>query len=321
MRAGDALAPEGELKRAVVWAIAAASAAPAFVPAAAGASTGVQHLHFAAGPYLVTPGANLILAQFNRVPKPTVDGFMIRMAPNLRYALPNGKCCGRVPATQVVHLHHGVWLSDGTAGVGEGNSYIFYPFMASGEEKTVYQFPAGYGYPIGATDAWVLNYMIHNVTAVPRHVYITYDLDFVPAASPLASRITPVHPIWMDVQNHHIYPVFNVKRDSGRGGKFTYPDMAKSPYGSGPPLNEFTIDHGGTLISTGGHPASRRALRRPRPAPPRGQTTPPHVAGIRSAFRAPVPLRSTLLHQSRPGLVGLCHDRHAGELAPRGPTG
>ena len=57
----------------------------------------------------------------------------------------------------------------------------------------------------------------------------------------------------MDVQDHHIYPVFNVLQHSGVNGKFTYPDMAKNPYGSAPPLNEFTIDHPGVLIGTAGH--------------------------------------------------------------------
>jgi hypothetical protein len=234
--------------------LAAALAGAAPVAAAAPGGSGIEHLHFAAGPYLVTPGANLILVDYKHVPKPKQDGFMIRMAPNLRYARPDGKCCGKVPLTSVIHLHHGVWLSNGPAGQGEGNGLGgFYPFMASGEEKTLYEFPAGYGYPIGAHDFWVLNYMIHNLTARSAKVYITYDLDFVPVTSPLAAHITPVHPIWMDVEDHHIYPVFNVRRGSGRNGKFTFPDMARRPYGNGAPLNEFTVDHPGTLVATAGH--------------------------------------------------------------------
>ena len=234
--------------------LAALALSPAVASAADGAGSGVEHLHFAAGPYKVTPGANLILLDYKRVPKPTEDGFMVRMAPNLRYARPDGKCCGKVPLTSVIHLHHGVWLSNGTAGEGEGDGFGgWYPFMASGEEKTVYEFPAGYGYPIGARDYWVLNYMIHNLTARPAMVYITYDIDFIPATSPLASTITPVHPIWMDVEDHHIYPVFNVRRHSGRHGVFTFPDMAKDPYGGSSPLNRLTIDHAGTLVGTAGH--------------------------------------------------------------------
>jgi hypothetical protein len=225
----------------------AARAATAYPP-------GVEHLSFAAGPYEITSGANLILVDTNHVPKPSVDGYIVSMAPNLHYSLPSGKCCGRVPRVDVIHLHHGVWLSNGAAGVGEGDSFgSLYPFFAAGEEKTAYTLPPGYGYPVGASDAWFLNYMIHNLTETPAKVYITYDIGFIPASSPLAAHITPVHPIWMDVQAHHLYPVFNVLRGSGANGRFTYPDMASDPYGGGPPLNEFTIDHPGTLVTTAGH--------------------------------------------------------------------
>jgi hypothetical protein len=216
---------------------------------------GMEHLHFAAGPYKITPGANLILLDANHVPKPQQDGYIVRMAPNLHYARPDGKCCGGIPRVDVLHLHHGVWLSNGASGLGEGNSFggSLYPFMASGEEKTVDEFPHGYGYPVGAADQWLLNYMIHNLTDKASQVYITYDVDFVPATSPAAVGITPVHPIWMDVENHQLYPVFNVYRHSGVDGKFTFPDMAKNPYKGEPPLNEFTVDHPGTLVATAGH--------------------------------------------------------------------
>jgi hypothetical protein len=230
-------------------AVLLAGAAPAV------AANGVEHLHFAAGPYQVKPGANLILTDTRDVPKPNGNGFMIRVAPNLHYARANGKCCGAIPRVDVIHLHHGVWLTDGAAGRGEGNSEVagLYPFMASGEEKTIYQLPPGYGYPVGAADHWILNYMIHNLREKPAKVYITYDIDFIPDGSPAARGITPVHPIWMDVEDHHLYPVFNVYRHSGRHGKFTFPDMAKNPYKGEPPLNLFTVDHPGTLVATAGH--------------------------------------------------------------------
>jgi hypothetical protein len=248
------------VKRVCLGILIACAALAGFAASASAAAyhvsyPGLEHLNFNAGPYMVHPGANLILVDTNHVPKPSVDGFMVRMAPNLKYALPNGKCCGKVPYVSVIHLHHGVWLSTGAAGAGEGNSYggALYPFMATGEEKTAYDFPQGYGYPVGASDKWILNYMIHNLTAKAREVYINYSIDFVPASDPASHSITPVHPIWMDVEDHHIYPVFNVKEHSGVNGKFTFPDMAKNPYGSGAPLNEFTIDHPGTLIMTAGH--------------------------------------------------------------------
>ena len=242
------------MTRGAVRGLVVAAVVLILTPALASASTGIEHLHFRAGPYLVTPGANLILLQANQVPKPAQDGFMVRMAPNLHYARPGGQCCGTIPRVDVIHLHHGVWLSNGAAGQGEGNGLAgFYPFAATGEEKTVYQFPSGYGYPIRASDHWVLNYMIHNLTATAAKVYITYDIDFIPATSPLAASIKPVHPIWMDVEAHNIYPVFDVHRYSGRNGKFTFPNMAKNPYGGGTPLNQVTVQHAGTLVATAGH--------------------------------------------------------------------
>ena len=44
----------------------------------------METLHFNAGPYAVHPGANLILLDANKVPKPNVDGYMVRFVPNLQ---------------------------------------------------------------------------------------------------------------------------------------------------------------------------------------------------------------------------------------------
>jgi len=217
----------------------------------------VRQLRFAAGPYYVHPGSNAILIDYAHVPKPTQDGYMIRMIPNLKYAKANGKCCGAIPAVSILHLHHGVWLSDGALGAGEGNSsygHSAYPFMATGEEKTHYVLPPGYGYPIRATDHWYFNYMIHNLTPVKATVYVTYTIYFVPENTPLAKTLTAVHPIWMDVEDHHLYPVFNVMQGSGKHGIFTFPYMAKNPYPAPqPPLNEFVVDQPGVLVATAGH--------------------------------------------------------------------
>ena len=203
----------------------------------------------------------------------------------------------------MIHLHHGVWLSNGNAGAGEGNGYVggFYPFMASGEEKTIYEFPSGYGYPIGANDAWYLNYMIHDLTGHGgeglhhlRHRLHTGDV------SAGGRTIKPVHPIWMDVEAHHIYPVFDVQRCSGENGKYTFPDMANNPYGNGPPLNVFTVDHPGTLVGTAGHvhPGGLYDdldLIRVRATAERGRD-PGHSAQL----RAPVPLIAHYFDQRGP---------------------
>ena len=223
-----------------------AIAAPAVAP-------GAQRLHLHAGPYAIVPGANQILTDINGVPKPPGDGYITRIAPNLRYARADGSCCGAVPRVDVIHLHHGVWLTN-ASGEGGSNGFVgFHPFFAAGEEKTIFTMPRGFGWPVKQSDQWVLNYMIHDLTPVAARVYITYDVDFVPASAPQAARMVPVHPVWMDVQAHHIYPVFDVKRHSGRNGTFTYPNQAKNPYGGGPPLNEWRVRRSGTLVTTAGH--------------------------------------------------------------------
>jgi len=207
---------------------------------------GVQHLHFRFGPLHIRPGANLILAgQATPTEKPSQDGYVTRISPNLK--LTNGA----VPPTYKLHLHHGVWLNLGAQDATSPG----YPerFFASGEEKTIFSIPAPYGYPVKASDRWLINYMIHDLTNKPYTVYLTYDIDFVPLHSKLGRKMKPVKPIWMDVENGNAYPVFDALRGSGTNGKYTFPDQAPNPYGNGPQLNEWRVPYDATLVATAGH--------------------------------------------------------------------
>ena len=248
------------MKRGITIAVVLSVRQPLSAQSAAGAAPGAQRLHLKAGPYKIVPGANQILTDINGAPKPTGDGYVTRISPNLHYAKADGSCCGSIPRVDVIHLHHGVWLSNApTEGSSPGarrGGYSFggyHPFFAAGEEKTIFNMPAGYGWRVSSSDHWVLNYMIHNLTPTGTQVYITYDVDFIPATSPKARSITPVHPLWMDVEAGHIYPVFDVKRYSGRNGTFTFPNQANNPYGNGRVLNQFHVSSPGTLITTAGH--------------------------------------------------------------------
>jgi len=205
----------------------------------------VQHLHFRYGPLHIPAGQNLILAGPVTIEKPAYDGYVIAMKPNL--VGPDGV----PPGTDVVHLHHGVFLnlsrSDSTARVPER-------FSATGEEKTTLQLPYPYGYFVRGSDVWALNYMIHNQTPQEQTVWLTYDVDYVPASSALGRQMKPARPIWMDVQDGKAYPVFDVHRGSGANGAYTYPEDARPyPYGHGAPLNEWTAPRDGTLIGAVGH--------------------------------------------------------------------
>src|SRR4051812_20938720 len=149
----------------------------------------VQHLHYKYGPIHVAPGQNLILLGPVTIEKPSYDGYVTRIKPNLV------RGDGSVPPVDQIHLHHGVWLNTGNTDRTSGGAERFF---ASGEEKTTIAFPDGYGYPVKGSDVWVLNHMLHNQTPVPDDVWITYDVDFVPANTERGRHMKAVYPVWMD---------------------------------------------------------------------------------------------------------------------------
>jgi plastocyanin len=206
---------------------------------------GAERLHFELGPIAVKPGQNNISYSTRGVGQPNEDGWIVGIQPNLRLA------DGSIPAVDVIHLHHGVWLN--TSAKDATDPRLPQRFFAAGEEKTAMALPPGYGYQYKATDKWLINYMIHNLWPDPNQVWITYDIDFIPATSPAAQGIIPSRPIWMDVENGKTYPVFDVIQGSGQGGLYTYPDDATDPYKGQPPSSEWTVDQDGVLIGTAGH--------------------------------------------------------------------
>jgi plastocyanin len=207
--------------------------------------TGAQRLHFKVGPFTIEPGQNNIANRGAAAQQPSVDGWIVGIRPNLEYA--NGK----TPGVDVIHLHHAVWLNLSASDTTSPG--LPQRFFAVGEEKTNLKFPAGYGYPYKTSDRWLLDYMIHNLTSNRAQVWITYDIDFIPATSPAAKHLVAARPIWMDVQNGETYPVFNIPKGGGQNGNYTYPDDANNPYLGGPAKNVWTVDQDGTLISTAGH--------------------------------------------------------------------
>jgi plastocyanin len=195
-----------------------------FAPAAQ-----AETLSYRFGPILVTPGQNTIEFAGNEL-KPPVDGWITRFTPDLSYA------DGTVPRVDVIHLHHGVWLSN------------YAPLFAAGEEKTVIAAPPGYGWRYRTGDRWVMNHMIHNLTPNPAEVYIDYELEFVPDG---AAPVSEVQTVWMDVMGGTVYPVFDVHRGAGgRDGRYTYPDESGL---KGYTSNRVTVQADGALVGAGGH--------------------------------------------------------------------
>ena len=206
-------------------------------------ANGAKRMTYRIGPFNVIPGQNQIS---NRIiaQKPAVDGWITRIRPDLTYT--NGK----IPRVDVIHLHHGVWANLSRRSSSSPFAELFF---AAGEEKTVMRIPKGYGYEYKASDTWYLNHMIHNLTPVPAQVYMVYEIDFIPKSSPRARGIKPVRPIWMDVERGKLYPVFDVKKGAGQGGRYTYPDDDPQAYAGGARRNEWVADRNGVLVATAGH--------------------------------------------------------------------
>jgi plastocyanin len=232
----------------------AAACALALIPVAALADTGKpntladaypaasypgeQHLHFKFGPVHIFPGQNSIsLAPIKADGMPSVPGYITSFTPNLTYL------DGTVPGVDVVHLHHGVWLVDGA------------PQWAVGEEKTIVDIPQGFGYRYTPGQSWVMNHMIHDLVPNPTNVYITYDLTFVPDSDPAAADIKAVHTLWLDVAGLRAYPVFDAKRQWGRKGRYTFPNMARTRAARDDigPAHQYVVPHDMTLVFTAGH--------------------------------------------------------------------
>jgi len=225
----------------VAVAPAAARAAGATIGATArtevraGPRPGVQRLHYEFGPVKIAPGQNTIEFEGNDL-KPEVPGWIVGFKPDLTYR------DGSVPRVDVIHLHHGVWISN------------FAPLFAAGEEKTIVEAPQGYGWPYKPQDKWVMNHMIHNLTPAATEVYITYDLDFVPAGTPAAEGMKDVRTVWLDVTGIQAYPVFDVHKGAGgRDRRFTYPDEAPELKDTNYSKHRWTVDQDGVLVGTFGH--------------------------------------------------------------------
>ena len=136
-------------------------------------ANGVRHMKFRWGPVRIAPGQNTIsIADDNLLPPG--PGWITSFKPNLTYV------DGTVPRVDVIHLHHAVWL---VAGHGDVR-----PTWAAGEEKTAVREPKGFGWRYRKNDKWLLNHMIHNLTAVATRVYITWEMDFIPLGAKAAAR-------------------------------------------------------------------------------------------------------------------------------------
>ena len=130
------------------------------------------------------------------VPKPCEDCFIVRAEPDLVYedGTPANLDTGLM-------LHHALLFNTGRTDTTCGKDTFFggfgERFLASGNERTIKHFPAGYGYHLGR-DPVTGVFHIMNHSAETKTVSFTFKVSWLPASTP---GMRPVTPVWVDMEN------------------------------------------------------------------------------------------------------------------------
>jgi plastocyanin len=195
--------------------------------------------------------------QVFNVPKPDIDGFITSMKARLVYA--DGR---EVPIANTM-LHHVVFADLGTY-IGEhrdatcdrflmfdSESYLplhGHRFYGIGEERHELLLPPGYGYPTRKADRWGMTYMLMNHLPRRETVNVEYTMTIE-----TERELQPVTPLWMDVRNCKLDPVFNVPGGGRRGSTHRTSYTWRAPTG------------GRLVFGTGHLHGGGRSLRLSRP--------------------------------------------------------
>lgn len=155
---------------------------------------------------------------------------------------------GRI-AHHMVHLHHAVWINPARNDM-TCSSFGPYPnvdrFFGSGKERTKMVIPDGYGYHWDGSAAygqpapwWALVAHLDGMHG-QNDTYIRLNLGFIPEADAVVAGVIDVSPVWLDVENCSVDPVFDIRKGSGRNDRFR-----KSW--------TYVMPQGGDFVSMGGH--------------------------------------------------------------------
>jgi len=130
-------------------------------------------------------------------------------------------------------LHHMVLAANGS-GKTDATCGSFFGtgqrFFASGNERTRFQYPPGYGYKTNAGDTWTLISDLMNMNTTAKTVHIRMHYTYV-NASPSIKALTP---LWLDVNQCGISEV------PAKTGKYSY-------------SYTWNVNVPGKLLGIGGH--------------------------------------------------------------------
>ena len=180
---------------AAIMLLAGISLIPA-APASASHQTSTKTMRY--GPYTIPAAAGEEMGEIENalslwVGKPCTNCFITSIKPNLVYADGTRASVNTGPA-----LHHMVlasqFRSDPTCG-GNLLGLVGERFFASGDERTVIEFPSGYGYKVGLLDQWNLIYDLMNMDTASKTVYIEMTYTYRSGSA----NLEQLKPVWLDV--------------------------------------------------------------------------------------------------------------------------
>lgn len=169
------------------------------------------------------------------IPKPSVDGAITHFDVDMVDA------AGRAVPIKRLMLHHIVFIKLGgrESTCSQFTSFddkrtfpgVAERFFAAGEERMEVDLPPGYGYPYKTTDSWAMTSMVMNHRAVPDKAYVQYRITYE------TGPVTPVKPVWLDVENCRADPVYDVRggatRDDEKTATWTAPEAGRIVAGGG----------------------------------------------------------------------------------------
>jgi plastocyanin len=146
----------------------------------------------------------------NRAPQ--LDGHITKMETDIVDAGGAPLPISRLMLHHIVFLNVGRWDATCSRGITDWDStQQAFPlperFYAAGEERAKISMPDGYGYPLNAStnNSWILLYMVMNHRGVTDNAFVQYTMTV-----DTSGTLTPVKPYWMDINDCHVDPFYNV---------------------------------------------------------------------------------------------------------------
>ena len=187
--------------------------------------------------FYTVPGNNQALTATDTISSlPCSNCYLTRIEPDLIYQQDPSHTDGTSANYNNNNTTDGVWLHHF---VIVDTCDLSKRIIASGNERSILQYPAGYGYYEAPGCGWLLNFHIHNSGINERHVAIRLNVTY--QTTPLATAV----PVWLDI---------SASTDPMHGSEYTIPIGYSDKHTGDTGLHaDYTMSIQGRIIGMGGH--------------------------------------------------------------------